>query len=92
VTLRIENADDASGTVRRYITGTRSRHGKIASITIEADTQGPDQKGVWTIKGTYVTEEGDSQEFVASVTSKGEVLMSSIPPSGDKNTTQRGRR
>ena len=91
--MRIENAKDASGTVRRYITGTRSRHGKIASITIEEDTKGQkDQKGVWTIKGTYVTEEGDTQDFVASVTSKGEVLMSSVPPSGDKNTIKRGRR
>ena len=90
--MRIENAKDASGTVRRYITGTRSRHGKIASITIEENTKGPDQNGMWTIKGTYVTEEGDTENFVASVTSKGEVLMSSVPPSGDKNTIKKGRR
>ena len=90
--LRIENANDARSTVRKYIVGTRSRHGKIASITIDEDTPAPDQKGAWTIKGSYTTEEGDTQDFVASVTSKGEVLMSSIPPSGDKNTIKRGRR
>ena len=90
--MRIENVNDARGTVRKYIVGTRSRHGKIASITIEEDTRGPDQKGVWTIKGVYVTEEGDTQDFVASVTSKGEVLMGNIPPSGDKSSPKATRR
>jgi len=61
--------------VRKYIIGTRSRHGKIASILMEQETKGPDGKGVWTIRGTYVTEEGEKEQFTASVTSRGEVLM-----------------
>ena len=90
--LRIENANDAKSTVRKYIVGTRSRHRKIASITIDEDTKGPDQKGAWTINGTYVTEDGDTQKFAASVTSKGEVLMGSVPPFGDKGPPKTGRR
>jgi len=90
--LRIETANDARSTVRKYIVGTRSRHGKIASITIDEDTKGPDDKGAWTIKGAYVTEAGDTQDFVASVTSKGEVLMGSVPPSSAKNRPKTGRR
>jgi len=73
--LRIENAEDAKSMVRKYIIGTRSRHGKIASILMEQETKGPDGKGVWTIRGTYVTEEGEKEQFTASVTSRGEVLM-----------------
>jgi len=61
--------------VRKYIIGTRSRHGRIASILMEQETKGPDDKGVWTIRGTYVTEEGEKEQFTASVTSRGEVLM-----------------
>jgi hypothetical protein len=89
--MRIENADDARSKVRKYIVGTRSRHGKIASITMDQDTKGPDDNGAWTIKGTYVTEEGDTQNFVASVTSKGEVLMTGPPP-GNRNSPKTGRR
>jgi len=48
--------DDAKSVVRKYIIGTRSRHGKIASITIEEEPKGPDDKGVWIVKGTFVTE------------------------------------
>ena len=73
--MRIENAEDAKSMVRKYIIGTRSRHGKIASILMEQETKGPDGKGVWTIRGTYVTEEGEKEQFTASVTSRGEVLM-----------------
>jgi len=73
--LRIENAEDAKSMVRKYMLGTRSRHGKIASILMEQETKGPDGKGVWTIRGTYVTEEGEKEQFTASVTSRGEVLM-----------------
>jgi hypothetical protein len=73
--LRIENAADAKGIVRKYITGTRSRHGKIASITMDEEPKVPDEKGVWTINGSYVTEEGDKEQFTASVTSRGEVLL-----------------
>ncbi|HUK50087.1 MAG TPA: hypothetical protein VLV18_03550 [Terriglobales bacterium] len=90
--MRIENADDARSKVRNYIVGTRSRHGKIASITMNDDMKGPDDDGAWSIKGTFVTEEGDKQDFVASVTSKGEVLMSSVPPAGNKNSPKTNRR
>jgi hypothetical protein len=90
--LRIGNADDAESTVRKYIVGTRSRHGKIASITIGEGTKGPDDKGAWTIKGTYVTEEGDREEFVASVTYKGEVIMGGVAPSGKKSPPKASRR
>jgi hypothetical protein len=90
--LRIEDANDAKSKVRKYIVGTRSRHGKIASITIVDDAKGPDEKGAWTIKGTYVTEDRDAEDFVASVTRKGEVLMSSIAPSASKSRPQVSRR
>jgi hypothetical protein len=90
--LRIGSADDAKSKVRKYIVGTRSRHGKIASITIDEDTKGPDDKGAWTIKGTYVTEDGGKEDFVASVTSKGEVLMGGVAPSGNKNPPKTSRR
>jgi len=90
--LRIANANDAKSKVRNYIVGTRSRHGKIASITIDEDTKGPDEKGVWTIKGHYVTEDGEKEDFVASVTSKGEVLMGGPAPSGNKNPPKPRRR
>ena len=82
--------------VRRYITGTRSRHGKIASITMDEQLKEPDEKGVWTINGSYVTEEGDKEQFTASVTSRGEVLLT-IPTktqdaSGDRPSTFTKRR
>jgi hypothetical protein len=72
--LRIGNAADAKGVVRKYITGTRSRHGKIISITMDEEPKAPDEKGVWTINGNYVTE-GGKEQFTASVTSRGEVLL-----------------
>jgi hypothetical protein len=90
--LRIANADDAKSKVRNYIVGTRSRHGKIASITLGEETKGPDDKGVWTVNGTYVTENGEKEDFVASVTSKGEVLMGGVPPSSNKNPPKTSRR
>jgi len=92
VRLRIENANDARSTVRKYIVGTRSRHRKIASITMDEDTKDPDTNGAWTIKGTYVTEDGDAQDFVASVTRKGEVLMGALPASTDKSPPGTRRR
>jgi len=61
--------------VRKYLMGTRSRHREIASILMEQKAKGPDNKGVWTIKGTYVTEEGEKEQFTASVASTGEVLV-----------------
>ncbi len=61
---------------RKYMLGTRSRHAKIASILMEQEAEGPDSKGMWTVKGTYVTEEGEKGQFTAFITSRGEVLMS----------------
>jgi hypothetical protein len=61
--------------VRKYFVGTRSRHGKILSIIMEEEAEGPDEKGAWTIKGTYTTEEGGKEAFTASVTSRGEVVI-----------------
>jgi hypothetical protein len=78
--LRIDNIEDARGIVRRYIVGTRSRHRKIISIVIDEEPAAPDEKGVWTIKGTYATEESGKEQFNAQVTSRGEVLMTIIPP------------
>ncbi len=91
--MQIENADEAKSMVRKYILGTRSRHRKIASITINEEAKGPDSKGLWTIEGTFVTEDGDKEQFAASVTSRGEVLMTS-PASRDvgvKSPPKRGR-
>lgn len=73
--MKIESADDAKSMVRKYIVGTRSRHRKIASITIDEEPKGPDSKGMWTVAGMFVTEDGDKEQFAASVTSLGEVLM-----------------
>jgi hypothetical protein len=73
--LRIESADDAKSVVRKYLIGTRSRHGKIASIAIDEEAKGPDDKGTWTVKGAYVTLEGAKEEFDATVTFRGEVTM-----------------
>lgn len=42
-------------------------HGKIASIVIDEEAKGPDDKGIWTVKGAYVTVEGDKEEFDATV-------------------------
>jgi hypothetical protein len=81
--LQIESADDAKSVVRKYIIGTRSRHGKVASITIEDEPKGPDEKGVWVVKGTFVTEDGGKEDFTASVTSRGEVTMT--PPATPKS-------
>ena len=77
--MRIENEADAKSVVRKYINGTRSRHGKIASIMMEEESKGPDEKGIWMIKGSYVTEEGGKEQFTASVTPRGEVLLTTIP-------------
>ena len=92
--MRIENEVDAKGVVRKYINGTRSRHGKIASIMMDEESKGPDGKGVWTIKGSYVMEDGDKEQFTASVTSRGEVLLTitqDINGQSSKFTKQRSR-
>jgi len=81
--LRIGNEADAKGVVRKYINGTRSRHGKIASIMMDEEAKGPDEKGMWTIKGSYVMEDGDKEQFTASVTSRGEVLLTITPRTQD---------
>jgi hypothetical protein len=81
--LRIGNEADAKGVVRKYIYGTRSRHGKIASIMMEEESEGPDERGMWTIVGSYVTEDGHKEPFTASVTSRGEVLLTTTPRTQD---------
>lgn len=78
--MRISSAEDAKSVVRKYIVGTRSRHRKIASVTIDEEVKGPDDKGTWMMNGTYVTEDRDKVQFTASVTSKGEVLMTEVAP------------
>jgi len=35
----------------------------------------PDEKGVWKVKGTYVTEAGLKEDFTATVSPRGEVLI-----------------
>jgi len=80
--LRIENAEHAKSLVRKYIGGTRSRHRKIASIVIEEKATPPDKDGMWTIKGTYTTEENEQEQFLARVTPRGEVLMTNLSPRG----------
>ena len=86
--MRIENEVEAKGVVRKYINGTRTRHGKIASIVINDKPTHPNEKGNWTIEGSYLTEEGDRAEFTASVTSRGEVVMTNHTP----HEKTRGRR
>lgn len=71
--------------------GTRSRHGKIASIMIEEETKGPDEKGIWTVKGTFVTEDGDKEEFTSSVTSRGEVIITKFQDTKGKEPPKYGR-
>jgi hypothetical protein len=76
--MRIANADDAESVVRKYFLGTRTRHGKIASLPTEQKTEGPDEKGAWKVKGTYITEADVREEYIATVTSRGEVLITSF--------------
>ena len=75
--MRIRNAEDAESVVRKYFKGTRSFHGKIASVSMEQKTEGPDDKGAWKIKGTYITEAGAKEQFTANVSPRGEVLKTS---------------
>ncbi len=70
--------EDAKSVVRKYIAGTRSRHGKITSIVRDQEATRPDKKGLWTIKGASATEESGKEQFVARVTSGGEVLMTNL--------------
>ena len=80
--LRIENVQHAKSVVRRYIEGTRSRYPKITSIVIEEEAAPPDKEGMWTIKGTYTTEENEQKRFLARVTFRGEVLMTHLSSQG----------
>jgi hypothetical protein len=92
--LRIGNADDAKSVVRKYIIGTRSRHRKIASTVIDEKIKGPDDKGVWTVDGGYVTQDGGKEQFAAFVTSKGEVritVVESDDASGRRSLASRRR-
>ena len=80
--MRIENAEHAKSMVRKYLTGTRSRYPKITSIVIEEEAAPPDKEGMWAIKGTYTTEENEHEQFLARVTSRGEVLMTNLSSRG----------
>jgi hypothetical protein len=73
--MRIGNAEDAESVVRKYFLGTRTFHGKIVSISAEEKTEGPDEKGTWKIKGVYLTDAGVRARFAATVSSRGEVLI-----------------
>ena len=54
---------------------------------IEDEAKGPDEKGVWVVKGTFVTEDGGKEDFTGSVTSRGEVTMSPVSaPPGKKSS------
>jgi len=92
--LRIGSPENAKSVVRKYIVGTRSRHGKIVSIMIDAEAKGPDENGMWTINGTYVTDEGGKEQFTASVTARGEVVMNYRESNdvGGKRQTKPSRR
>jgi hypothetical protein len=87
--MRIGNAEDAESVVRKYFLGTRTRHGKIVSMSAEEKTEGPDNEGTWKVKGAYLTEAGVRAQFAATVSSRGEVLV--ISSSSTKPKTQRGR-
>ena len=76
--MRIGNETDAKGVVRKYISGTRS-HGKVTSIVMDEKAKGPDEKGTWTMGGSYIREDGDTEQFTASVSSRGEVSLTIIP-------------
>ena len=86
--MQIGNIEDAKSMVRKYIVGTRSHHGKIASVVMEEEQKGPDKDGLWTILGNYVTAEGEKEQFKATVTSRGEVSLAT-PKSVDTNGKQK---
>ena len=90
--MQISSSEDARSVVRKYIVGTRSRHRKITSILVDEDTKGPDEKGVWSVKGVYSTEEGGKEPFTATVTSRGEVMITTQPnPAIEKRRSKPGR-
>jgi hypothetical protein len=75
--MRIGSAEDAESVVRKYFLGTRTSHGKIVSMSAEEKTEGPDDSGTWKVKGAYLTEAGVKAHFAATVSSRGEVLVTS---------------
>ena len=75
--MRIGSAEDAESVVRKYFLGTRTFHGKIVSMSAEEKTEGPDEKGTWKVQGTYLAEGGVTAQFAATVSSRGEVLITS---------------
>lgn len=61
---------------------------------VDEEAKGPDEKGMWKIKGSYVTVEGDKEEFDANVTARGEVMIIDRNPhdSGEKRPSRSGKR
>ncbi len=55
---------------------------------IEEEAKGPDEKGIWIVKGTFVTEDGDKEEFTSSVTSRGEVTMTEFHDAKGKHSAE----
>jgi hypothetical protein len=87
--MRIGSAEDAESVVRKYFLCTRTFHGKIVSMSAEEKTEGPNDKGRWKVRGTYLTEAGVRAQFAATVSSRGEVLITSS--TSTKSKTQSGR-
>jgi hypothetical protein len=91
--MRIEDAEDAQSVVRKYFLGTRTFHGKIVSMSTQESTGGPDETGAWKIKGTYLTAAGARARFAATVSSHGEVwITSSAKPKMQSGTSKAVRR
>jgi hypothetical protein len=87
--MRIGTAEDARSVVRKYFLGTRTFHGKIVSLSTDEETEGPDEKGAWKVKGNYVTESGVKEQFAATVSSRGEVLKTPVSPAQPKPKPRR---
>jgi hypothetical protein len=88
--MRIGSAEDAESVVRKYFLGTRTSHGRIVSFSAEEKTEGPDDGGAWKVKGAYLTEGGVRAHFAATVSPRGEVLITSSRSSKPK-TRQKKR-
>ena len=84
--MRIGKDEDAKSVVRKYFLGTRTFHGKITSLSVDEKVEGPDVKGVWKLKGTYVTEAGTRTQFAATVSSRGEVLVTNSSSTKPKSS------
>jgi hypothetical protein len=87
--MRIGSAEDAESVVRKYFLGTRTSHGRIVSISAQEKTEGPDNEGTWKVKGAHLTEAGVKAEFAATVTSGGEVLITSSSSSKPRTQLQK---